>query len=339
MVHDRSEILQSDGRAGNDASMCLLDDAMHSFKTGTRTNDSAGKAQDNSYSKDVEKVLKDFELSVLKPGDIKTPAGQRELLLEWGETSLDDRLKNLVLEPSAESKEKARKEANDRLENNGLYELVSKTDQQALTKMQEAILNGDTKALVDLVKAYKADPEKLEALGRVIEKNLKDIGAKVQVDVTDDGGLLVYDKAGRHAVEVSPNGKATVRPIQVNFDGSVEILEGRHVLRPKPDELARQIANDTVFDVILFTPMGRPPDGRVEGSPPGFAQPGSRTGDWTANPTRVDGTAGPRSEVRPYGSPPGIAQPGSRTGDWTANPTRDGGTAGPRRTDSTQNPH
>jgi hypothetical protein len=304
MFHDRSD----ERFQLNDTSMCLLEDAMLSFKTGTRTNDSAGKAQDNSHFKHVEKVVKDFELSGLKPGDIKTPAGQRELLLEWGETAIEDRLKNLVLEPSAESKEEARKKANDHLENNDLYKLLSNTDQQALTKMQEAILNGDTKALGDLVKAYKGDPEKLEALGRVIEKNLKDIGANIQMNVTDDGRLLVYDKAGRHAVEVSSAGSATVRPIQVNFDGSAEVLEGRQVLRPKPDEVARQIANDTVFavsrpkDTVKVFPLpGRPPEGRWEGSPPGVPLPGSRPEDGAVGPRPYGGTVRPRPERRSDG--------------------------------------
>src|SRR5262249_28456868 len=150
----------------------------------------------------------------------------------------------------------------EHLEKNDMFNLLSKADQQALTKMQEAILNGDTKALAELAKQFKGDPEKLEAIGHVIEKNLKEMGAHVQIDVTASGKLMIYDKFARHAVEVSADGKVAVRAIQANLDGSVDVLDGREVLRPKADEVIKGIADGAVLDVnhphttSKFPPIG-----------------------------------------------------------------------------------
>jgi len=282
MANDRpDQNVELDLGAGNDPSSRLLADAMPAFKRCVAVSELGVAARNQSQSEGMESVMKDMEMRGFKPWDMKTPAGERQILIEWGEVSIKDLLKDFKLEPTAEEKANVKEDAQKHLEGNDLYKLLPKTDQQALTKMQEAILNGDTKALAELVKQYKGDPDKLEALGHVIEKNLKEMGASVQVDITDAGKLLVYDRHGRQAVEIAADGKVTVRSIQVNIDGSVEVLEGRQVLRPKAAEVAKGIADGAVYDAAHprdystdFPPIGFPPGGSPSGGfPPGGSPP------------------------------------------------------------------
>jgi len=273
MANDRAdEQIQLNRGAENDASVRLLAEVMPDRKRVVTANDSPVQQ--------VERVMEEVELSVVKASGGKLPAGERDLLIQWGQDSIRDALQDikLKLEPTPEEKDKARTDANEHLENNDFYKLLSKSDQQALAKMQDAILNGDTKALAELAKQYKGDPDKLDAIGHVIEKNLKEMGARVQIDVTDGGKLLIYDKYGRHAAEVSPDGKVAVRSVQVNLDGSVEVMEDRQVLRPKANDVIKGIADSAVFDVthphFKLPPIGFPggaPSGRF---PPGGFPPG-----------------------------------------------------------------
>jgi len=214
---------------------------------------------DAPSSKAVDKLLNELTITTDAAGDrnvrdIKDIGDIKDL--NGLKKGFDDLLKDFKLEPSPEEVKTASDDARKRLESQELFNLLPKKDQENLVKMQEAILHGDAKALADIVKQYKDDPKKLEALGQAIEKNMKEMGASVQVDVTQDGKLLIYDKAGKNALEVGPDGKTAVRAVEVYDDGSVHVLEGRQVLRPKPEELAKGLGNGAVFDIEMPKKFG-----------------------------------------------------------------------------------
>ncbi len=149
-------------------------------------------------------------------------------------------------EPTPEERKEAINRAQKSLENNPLFKLMSADDQKAALKLQDAVLNGDTKALGELVKALGANPERMAALAGAIADNLKKVGANTQLDMGPDGSLLMYRDGASHAVQIGKDGSAQVRAIEHHPDGSLDILNDRTVVRPTAAQLARSISDSAV---------------------------------------------------------------------------------------------
>jgi len=169
----------------------------------------------------------------------------------------------LRTEPTAKERSDTHEKARQLLEKEPMFKLLPEADRKGLDRMQKAVLDGNMKELAEAMKQLKDKPERLKEFAKTIEKNLQKIGSNVSLDVTSDGKMFVYNVPGTHAVEIGPDGKSVVRPIQTNWDGSVDVLSERQVLRPSPDDLAKQISNRAVNAVrgrdisSVFDPPGR----------------------------------------------------------------------------------
>lgn len=148
-------------------------------------------------------------------------------------------------EPTAEERKQAVDRATKALEANPLFKLLSPEDRATALKMQEAVLNGDTKALGELVKGLAGDPAKMEALSKAIGENLSKLGSNTRLEMGPDGSLLVFRDCDTRAVQVGKDGSSKVVAID-QHNGGLDILNDRTVVRPTASELLKQVGDSAV---------------------------------------------------------------------------------------------
>jgi len=160
-------------------------------------------------------------------------------------------------EVTKEDRQEAIEKMHKQLGKDSLLDLLPAGDRKAIHRLAESVLMGDTKALSEIAATFKGDPARLRAFCKHVESELKELGAKVNLDVAGDGSLLVYESRGNHAIQVGADGVTRIRAIATNWDGSVDILTDREPLRPTAVELSKEIANSAVRgirdgDIIMY---------------------------------------------------------------------------------------
>lgn len=104
--------------------------------------------------------------------------------------------------------------------------LIGEQDKAALAKAQEALLNGDPKALASVLGEYKNNPEKLKGLVSELDKGLQETGAGIHITMQgSDVSLMGGTGGGFCDVRINPQtGKATASfgtMGRASFDGSI----------------------------------------------------------------------------------------------------------------------
>lgn len=176
-----------------------------------------------------------------------------ESLLNRFADGVDDVIKGGFILPrrrdSFEASDKDKDSANEMVEKE-ISKLIPKQDRQILEQMTSAIVNGDLGSLQKAIKAL--GPERAGKFVKEIERTLQDAGEEnldVHITTNKDGNVIVYSKGNNTAVEVSPEGKASVRPVSFDKSGNV-VLEPGEVLNKDAAEVMQAIGNEAVFDLI-----------------------------------------------------------------------------------------
>ncbi len=118
--------------------------------------------------------------------------------------------------------------------------LVGDADRAMMTKLQDAVLDGDPKAIGEAVKGFAGNPEKLKTFVDEMERNLQKTDAGVHVSAKD-GALTIYKDNASSAVEIGADGNATVRAISIKPDGTV-VAEPGEVLNKTASEILKDVA-------------------------------------------------------------------------------------------------
>lgn len=156
------------------------------------------------------------------------------------------RIKLMPLEPTQEERAKAFENLEKQISR-----LIPMQDRQLLLSLGKAILNGDLPALEKLVKDLGKDAERLERFIDEIAKQFKNAGLNIQIEISDQGKVLLYRQDLGQCLEISPSGERTrIRPLTTRLDGTV-ILEPGTVIGKKANDVLIDLANRAIVGSTL----------------------------------------------------------------------------------------
>jgi hypothetical protein len=98
---------------------------------------------------------------------------------------------------------------------------LSEADKRTMHDLDKAITSGDSKAFAKAIERFKDDPKELQKFVKMLNDNLTAVGSGTHVVAHEDKVLIMG--GGDKAVEISTDGRATVRDFERFPNGLIKI--------------------------------------------------------------------------------------------------------------------
>lgn len=119
-------------------------------------------------------------------------------------------------------------------------------DQGIMRDLNAAILTGDSHGLADTIARFKG-PEELRRFTRMLNENLQQANSGIGATVQDNSLLILG--TGNRGVQISHDGRASVRELELNRDGTVRL--GDHIHTESPSVTMDMIGRQARFHMAM----------------------------------------------------------------------------------------
>lgn len=120
----------------------------------------------------------------------------------------------------------ATNQLNDRLPSMNPY------DRRTMQNLHWAVASGDSEAFAQAIKRFGNDPHGLQNMIGMLDQNLQDTGSGLRATVNKAGDRVTIVGQGGHAMDISTDGRASVREVTHFKNGTYRL--GQHVHNANP---------------------------------------------------------------------------------------------------------